>query len=157
MPKCETIINKNIDFVYERLVNKFMTDMKITNLNDLEEATITIETPGTFNQSVKVQQTLSTDKANYKITLKNSTKKVISNVTYQLERINADQTKMTYSEFAEGAKSGITTLNFLMFELPILSSGTKKKINVKLARIKQYVEAQWWLYSMQTILDYVNQ
>ncbi len=139
MPSVSVKIEENIEKSFDSVLNKFKEDMNIKGAITQEPIEVKVKTRGVMGEMVEVNQTISVDKEYYQIKIENETKKTKAITTFSFEA-KGDKTILVYSEFPSGATSKVRSLNYLMFELPLLSRGTKKKMNNKLAYIKNFVE-----------------
>ncbi len=139
MPSSNIKINRDIDLTFKKVLDKFKSDMKIKTIQDQKPVEVKIKTRGVIGEVVEVKQSLSVDFTQRTITIDNMTTKTKSTSVFRFCE-EGNTTVLSYSEFPSGTKSKVRSLNYLVFELPILNRSTKKKIRLKLEYIKKMVE-----------------
>ena len=139
MPKRDIEIFKDIDYCFNKVIDKFKTDLKIKKIEYNKEISTNVSTRAPMGKRADVSQTVNFNKDDYEIVLNSYSGKTQATSTFKFENNNGS-TILTYSEYPKGTTSHIRTLNYLIFELPIFSRGSKRRIYNKLENIKAYIE-----------------
>ncbi len=134
-----TIIERDAQRVWNIIEAEFS---KTFNCDDKEllGQKLNIQTRNYVGNAIQVSQEVIEYKPGQSIAIQSGHKKDIVINKYVVEPLEANSTRVTLSVKGKNQGSLLRTWNYWLMSLPIFRSGTKKRLEIQLGRLKEVIE-----------------
>lgn len=133
------IVNRDLPLVWKKIEAEFCKNFSCRP-EELSGRKITTKTNNYYGKPINITQAVAGYNPRESITIQSINSSDVVSSTYSVEAVDASSTRVTLSVAGSNNKSVLRTWNYWLMSLPVLRSGTKKRLSMQLSRLKSLIE-----------------
>lgn len=133
------IVNKDLSLVWKKIEAEFCKNFNCRP-EELSGRKVTTKTNNYYGDPINVTQVVADINPRESITIQSINGGDVVSSAYKVEAVDESSTRVTLSVAGSNNTSVLRSWNYWLMSLPVLRSGTRKRLSMQLSRLKTLIE-----------------